>query len=59
MNDGQNHCRILAPHPPHLIYGENPPQSEPRSQGGWEALRDRGFGSVQDNKSLVGSRVRE
>jgi 2-aminophenol/2-amino-5-chlorophenol 1,6-dioxygenase subunit beta len=30
---------FLAPHPPHLVYGENPPQNEPRSQGGWEALR--------------------
>lgn len=29
----------LAPHPPHLIYGENPPQNEPKSQGGWEVLR--------------------
>lgn len=29
----------LAPHPPHLIYGENPPQNEPRSEGGWEVLR--------------------
>jgi 2-aminophenol/2-amino-5-chlorophenol 1,6-dioxygenase beta subunit len=29
----------LAPHPPHLIYAENPPQNEPRSQGGWETLR--------------------
>ncbi|HLI28902.1 MAG TPA: tRNA U-34 5-methylaminomethyl-2-thiouridine biosynthesis protein [Chloroflexota bacterium] len=29
----------LAPHPPHLVYGENPPQNEPRSQGGWEILR--------------------
>jgi 2-aminophenol/2-amino-5-chlorophenol 1,6-dioxygenase beta subunit len=29
----------LAPHPPHLLYGENPPQNEPRSQGGWEGLR--------------------
>ncbi|MFV2086664.1 tRNA U-34 5-methylaminomethyl-2-thiouridine biosynthesis protein [Micromonospora sp. LOL_021] len=29
----------LSPHPPHLIYGENPPQNEPRSQGGWEVLR--------------------
>jgi 2-aminophenol/2-amino-5-chlorophenol 1,6-dioxygenase beta subunit len=25
----------LAPHPPHLIYAENPPQNEPRSRGGW------------------------
>ena len=29
----------LAPHPPHLIYAENPPQNEPRSSGGWEVLR--------------------
>ncbi len=29
----------LAPHPPHLVYAENPPQNEPRSQGGWEGLR--------------------
>ena len=25
---------FLAPHPPHLVYAENPPQNEPRSQGG-------------------------
>lgn len=30
---------FLAPHPPHLVYGENPPQNEPRSEGGWEPLR--------------------
>ncbi|MBY0449229.1 MAG: tRNA U-34 5-methylaminomethyl-2-thiouridine biosynthesis protein [Cyanobacteria bacterium] len=30
---------FLAPHPPHLVYGENPPQNKPRSQGGWENLR--------------------
>jgi 2-aminophenol/2-amino-5-chlorophenol 1,6-dioxygenase beta subunit len=29
----------LSPHPPHLIYAENPPQNEPRSSGGWEVLR--------------------
>lgn len=29
----------LAPHPPHLVYAENPPQNEPRSEGGWEVLR--------------------
>lgn len=29
----------LAPHPPHLVYGDNPPQNEPRSRGGWETLR--------------------
>lgn len=30
---------FLAPHPPHLVYGENPPQNRPKSQGGWENLR--------------------
>lgn len=29
----------LAPHPPHLIYAENPPQNEPRAECGWEPLR--------------------
>lgn len=29
----------LAPHPPHLVYGENPPQNKPKSRGGWESLR--------------------
>ena len=29
----------LSPHPPHLIYAENPPQNEPRSRGGWEVMR--------------------
>ena len=23
-----------APHPPHLFYGENPPQNEPKPEGG-------------------------
>ena len=39
MNQGEIVAGFLAPHPPHLVYGENPPQNEPRSQGGWEALR--------------------
>lgn len=29
----------LAPHPPHLVYAENPLQNEARSTGGWESLR--------------------
>ncbi len=29
----------LAPHPPHLVYAENPKQNEPRAEGGWETLR--------------------
>lgn len=38
----------LAPHPPHLIYAENPPQNEPRSEGGWEVLR-WGYEKLQRN----------
>ena len=30
---------VLAPHPPHLVYGENPPQNAPKSECGWEELR--------------------
>jgi len=30
---------MLAPHPPHLVYGENPPQNEPTAECGWETLR--------------------
>ena len=30
---------FLAPHPPHLVYAENPKRNEPRSTGGWEMLR--------------------
>lgn len=29
----------LAPHPPHLVYAENPKQNAPKSRGGWETLR--------------------
>lgn len=29
----------LAPHPPHLVYADNPPQNEPNSEGGWEPIR--------------------
>ena len=39
MAQGEILAGFLAPHPPHLVYGENPPQNEPRSQGGWEQLR--------------------
>jgi 2-aminophenol/2-amino-5-chlorophenol 1,6-dioxygenase beta subunit len=30
---------VLAPHPPHLVYADNPPQNEPRAECGWEVLR--------------------
>jgi 2-aminophenol/2-amino-5-chlorophenol 1,6-dioxygenase beta subunit len=39
MSKGEIIAGFLAPHPPHLVYGENPPQNEPRSRGGWETLR--------------------
>lgn len=30
---------VLAPHPPHLVYADNPPQNEPKAECGWETLR--------------------
>ena len=39
MSQGEIIAGFLAPHPPHLVFGENPPQNEPRSKGGWEQLR--------------------
>jgi 2-aminophenol/2-amino-5-chlorophenol 1,6-dioxygenase subunit beta len=30
---------VLAPHPPHLVYADNPPQNEPVAECGWETLR--------------------
>ena len=37
--EGKIVAGFVAPHPPHLVYAENPPQNEPRSEGGWETLR--------------------
>lgn len=39
MKAGQIIAGCLAPHPPHLVYAENPPQNEPRAECGWETLR--------------------
>ena len=39
----------LAPHPPHLVYAENPPQNEPKAECGWEVLR---WGYERLRKSL-------
>lgn len=41
MGKGQGRivAGCLAPHPPHLVYAENPPQNEPRAECGWETLR--------------------
>ena len=39
MAKGSIVAGCLAPHPPHLVYAENPEQNEPVSEGGWEQLR--------------------
>ena len=39
MSKGKILAGFVAPHPPHLVYAENPPQNEPRAEGGWEPLR--------------------
>ena len=39
MASGRILAGFLAPHPPHLVYGENPPQNRVKSEGGWEPLR--------------------
>ena len=39
MSKGEIIAGFLAPHPPHLVYGENPAQNEAKSKGGWEQLR--------------------
>lgn len=46
---GQIVAGCLAPHPPHLVYAENPPQNEPRAECGWETLR---WGYERMRKSL-------
>lgn len=48
MSKGKILAGCLAPHPPHLVYGENPPQNEPRSECGWETLR-WGYESMRAN----------
>ena len=39
MGGGKIVAAALAPHPPHLVYAENPQQNEPVSECGWENLR--------------------
>lgn len=48
-NPGRIVAGVLAPHPPHLVYAENPPQNEPRAECGWEELR---WGYERLRKSL-------
>jgi 2-aminophenol/2-amino-5-chlorophenol 1,6-dioxygenase subunit beta len=49
MKKGKIVAGCLAPHPPHLVYAENPPQNEPRAECGWETLR---WGYERLRKSL-------
>lgn len=39
MTNGKIVAGFVAPHPPHLVYAENPAQNEATSEGGWEPLR--------------------
>lgn len=39
MSSGEIVAGALAPHPPHLVYADNPPQNEPTAECGWEVLR--------------------
>ena len=39
MAKGEIVAGCLAPHPPHLVYADNPEQNEAYSEGGWETLR--------------------
>jgi 2-aminophenol/2-amino-5-chlorophenol 1,6-dioxygenase beta subunit len=47
--EGRIVAGCLAPHPPHLVYAENPPQNEPKAECGWEELR---WGYERLRKSL-------
>jgi 2-aminophenol/2-amino-5-chlorophenol 1,6-dioxygenase subunit beta len=49
MAKGQIIAGVIAPHPPHLVYAENPPQNEPSAECGWETLR---WGYERLRKSL-------
>ena len=49
MAQGRIVAGFVAPHPPHLVYAENPAQNEPRSKGGWETLR---WGYERARKSI-------
>ena len=56
MAHGEILAGFLAPHPPHLVYAENPPQNEPKSKGGWEQLRwayERVRASIEELKPDV------
>ena len=52
MTKGEIVAGCLAPHPPHLVYAENPPQNEPSAEGGWEQLR-WGYERLRESLSEV------
>ena len=54
MAKGSIVAGCLAPHPPHLVYAENPPQNEPTSEGGWEQLR-WGYERLRESLSKIDS----
>ena len=39
MTQGKIVAGVIAPHPPHIVYAENPAQNEPTAECGWETLR--------------------
>ena len=39
MGEGKIIGGLLAPHPPHIVYGEKGGGNEPKSECGWEVLR--------------------
>lgn len=49
MKTGQIVAGALAPHPPHLVYADNPECNEPHAECGWENLR---WGYERLRKSL-------
>ena len=51
MAQGEIVAGCLAPHPPHIVYAENPEQNEPVAEGGWEQLR---WGYERLRESLSG-----
>ena len=52
MAKGSIVAGCIAPHPPHLVYAENPPQNEPTSEGGWEQLR-WGYERLRESLSKI------
>ncbi len=52
MAKGKIVAGCIAPHPPHLVYAENPDQNEPSSEGGWEQLR-WGYERLRDSLSEI------